>query len=592
MAENKPSSEESNVPNAKQRRKARRRKERQLKLAKEKRAAGKPLSLEEIRAEAEANFNPEPKVSAEAAKAEMAAVTGKTFDPIEITKEPEDPMEHTRSTTEVIEPTPVVEKSEPEPDPEPETKEEKHSVAVEVDLFAGGATTFEAMDAFREAQDEAAEMRGIVWDFEMLVDNILATTEASKVGGKIAALGQAMETRLAASKEVDETVDEIEERVNKTAADKFKNWLTAKIKPESEPVKETSGIRVTKGVDGKPHWFGWVSNKFRDRDYAASPKTGGEILTEEAHKDFVQWVYQNPAENMPQLWPWHLPEGAHKHRADWIDYADGFLVMSGPLTEKEAKLLTNLGEEYDLAMSHGLIRSDRHYDKERGLIQKYRSFEASYLPREFAANEWTDIQTIAKEVIKMGFTPERRDFLVDALGEEVVMELEGDTEGRGKALDELGVEWKGIADILEQVDSGPENKDEPAEVAVVEDEEEAEEAIPAKDLGQLEGLNEYLEKQAATLESQGKAIGAIAVAVEDLVKSDDEKIAKVIRPKNDAEEFEPIWKRSVTKSEENVIDEDNTEDKELADSKPGVPSDWIEETMGAGIQNAAAVPRN
>jgi uncharacterized protein YifE (UPF0438 family) len=439
------------------------------------------------------------------------------------------------------------------------------------------------MDAFREAQDEAAEMRGIVWDFEMLVDNILATTEASKVGGKIAALGQAMETRLAASKEVDETVDEIEERVNKTAADKFKNWLTAKIKPESEPVKETSGIRVTKGVDGKPHWFGWVSNKFRDRDYAASPKTG---------KDFVQWVYQNPAENMPQLWPWHLPEGAHKHRADWIDYADGFLVMSGPLTEKEAKLLTNLGEEYDLAMSHGLIRSDRHYDKERGLIQKYRSFEASYLPREFAANEWTDIQTIAKEVIKMGFTPERRDFLVDALGEEVVMELEGDTEGRGKALDELGVEWKGIADILEQVDSGPENKDEPAEVAVVEDEEEAEEAIPAKDLGQLEGLNEYLEKQAATLESQGKAIGAIAVAVEDLVKSDDEKIAKVIRPKNDAEEFEPIWKRSVTKSEENVIDEDDAEDKELADSKPGVPSDWIEETMGAGIQNAAAVPRN
>jgi uncharacterized protein YifE (UPF0438 family) len=192
----------------------------------------------------------------------------------------------------------------------------------------------------------------------------------------------------------------------------------------------------------------------------------------------------------------------------------------------------------------------------------------------------------------MGFTPERRDFLVDALGEEVVMELEGDTEGRGKALDELGVEWKGIADILEQVDSGPENKDEPAEVAVVEDEEEAEEAIPAKDLGQLEGLNEYLEKQAATLESQGKAIGAIAVAVEDLVKSDDEKIAKVIRPKNDAEEFEPIWKRSVTKSEENVIDEDDAEDKELADSKPGVPSDWIEETMGAGIQNAAAVPRN
>lgn len=590
--------------NAKQRRKLARRQARALKRAKDKRAAGEPLSHEELRAEAEATFNETPTISEADAKAEMAQATRKTFDPIEITKEPEDPMENTRSTTEVIEPAPVVEKAapKPKPKPEPETlpvpeakkevEEKDHLVAVS-SLFAGGATTFEAMDAFREAQDDANELRGVVWDFEMLVDNVLATTDAPKVGAKIAALGKAMEKRIKVSKEIDESVNEIEVRIGKSAADKFKSWLTGKIKPESEPVKETSGIRVTKGIDGKPHWFGWVSNKFRDRDVPAEPKLGGQIITEQAHKDFVQWVYQDPSENMPQLWPWHLPEGAHKSRADWIDYADGFLVMSGSLTEKEAELLTGLGEEYDLAMSHGLIRSDHHYDKERGLIQKYRTFEASYLPREFAANEWTDIQTIAKEVIKMGFTPERRDFLVTALGEEEVMKLESDTEGRGKALDELGVEWKGIAEVLESIESGPDDEDENEPAEVVEDQEEALEPVPAKDLEQLEGLNEYLETQAETQVSHGKAIEAIAVAVEGLVKSDDEKIAKAIRPKNDVKEMIPVWQRSETKSEDNVIDEDDADDKELADSKPGEDrSDWIEETMGAGIQDLAAVPRN
>jgi hypothetical protein len=332
-----------------------------------------------------------------------------------------------------------------------------------------------------------------------------------------------------------------------------------------------------------------VSNKFRDRDWPAEPKLGGQIITEAAHKEFIAWVDKDPKERMPRLWPWHTLGGEHKDRADWIDYTDGFLVMSGPLTEKEAELLTELGKEYDLAMSHGLVRSDLHYDKERGLIQRYRTFEASYLPREFAANEWTDIITIAKEVAEMGFAPEKRTFLERVLGEEKIMELEQDTEKRAKELEELGVEYKGLEEALSAI----------AEPDETEEEEKApenpeKEAVPAKE---FEGLSTYLEKQAETTDANSKAIVKIGDVLVKLSKSDDEKVAAAIRPKISMKDTKPIWQRSASESKENIIEvsddgePEDEEDKDLLKSKPGTDLHWMEEAIGAGAAEVAPVPK-
>jgi hypothetical protein len=354
--------------------------------------------------------------------------------------------------------------------------------------------------------------------------------------------------------------------------------------------KKASGIQVFKTKDGF-RWFGWVSNKYRDRDWPAEPELGGQIITEEAHKEFVLWVDENPKERMPRLWPWHTLGGQHKDRADWLDYADSFLVMSGPLTEKEADLLTGLGKEYDLAMSHGLVRSDHHYDKERGLIERYRTFEASYLPREFAANEWTDIITIAKEVAEMGFTPEKRTFLERVLGEEKVVELEQNTEDRAKELDELGIEWKGLTEALASIDSSTaEEEPEPKK-----EETPEKETVPAKE---FEGLNEFLEKQVEATEANSKAIVAIGDVLIKLSKSDDEKVADAIRPKISMKDTKPIWQRSASEAKENVIEVDaetkepkDEKDKDLLESKPGTKTHWMEEVMGAGAIEAAPVPK-
>ena len=350
---------------------------------------------------------------------------------------------------------------------------------------------------------------------------------------------------------------------------------------------KSSGFRVEKALDGSWRWFGWVSNKFRDRDKPAEPKLGGQILSEAAHKEFVEWATADP-KRMPELWPWHTKEGAHDLPADWIDYADGFLMMSGPLTAKEAERITQLAAHHDLAMSHGLINFD--YDKTNGVIRKYRTFEASYLPREHAANAWTDIETLRKEAADMGFNPERRGFLVEALGEERVKKLEGETEGRGKALESLGVEYKELSDTLERLadDGGDEEEgagvgDGPGDLKAVPTVDQIAAAVAQK--LELKELSELLKDQSQTILAMGKALTALA-------KSDDEKVAETLRPRADVKEFIPIWSRRLSQAKETVVDEEKPKDKELVEAKPG-PSkqSWVTETFGPPQSEAAAIPR-
>jgi hypothetical protein len=355
---------------------------------------------------------------------------------------------------------------------------------------------------------------------------------------------------------------------------------------------KSSGFRVEKALDGSWRWFGWVSNKFRDRDAPAEPKFGGQILSEAAHKEFVEWATADP-KRMPELWPWHTKEGAHDLPADWIDYADGFLMMSGALTAKEAVRVQQLAAKYDLAMSHGLINFD--YDGKNGVIRKYRTFEASYLPREHAANEWTDIETLQKEIADMGFNPARRGFLVEALGEERVKKLEGETESRGKALEGLGVEYKELSDTLERLadDDGEEEEvvgDGPGDLKTrlyigktAPSVDQIAAAVAAK--LELKELSELLKDQSQTILAMGKALTALA-------KSDDEKVAETLRPRADVKEFIPIWSRRLSQSEETRVDEEKPKDKELVEAKPG-PSkqSWVTETFGPPQSEAAAIPR-
>lgn len=315
-------------------------------------------------------------------------------------------------------------------------------------------------------------------------------------------------------------------------------------------------------------WFGLVSNKYRDRDTRRYPL--GEIITEAAHKEFVSWLDAHP-EQAPQLWTWHTPGTAREKRADWWDYtSEGFLCMSGPLTEAEAK---QFEPEEALAMSHGL--KVLAYDEGQGLIHQYRTFEVTELPAEWPANPWTSFGVLKKEA-EMAFTPEKRAHLVKRLGEAKVAELEAEPAALGKALEILGAEWKdapaGQPPAAEPpADKGAQTTGTP-EVQVDEHVLKAlYAALGGDELKQgIAGLVEKVgkvEALEAKVAEQDKLLQAQADALTQLKKTDDEKVADQIRPR-----VSPVtWGFQASKNDQTVVG-DAEADKQLTE---GMQDGWL-----------------
>lgn len=303
---------------------------------------------------------------------------------------------------------------------------------------------------------------------------------------------------------------------------------------------ENSGFRIFKDADGIWRWFGWATNKWRDKDSDADPVHGGEILTEAAHKEFIAWVDKNPTRRMPALWPWHTKEAAHEMRADWLDYANGFVCVSGPLGEEEAKAISRVADQYDLGMSHGFYALDR--DQEHGHILKYRTFEVSYLPLQNAANPWTDFVTIEKEVESMGFSDDKRAMLALLAGEEFAEEVEQETEAKADLLEQAGVDSK---------ENGKEPADEAAEEAAPAEEAEEAEAESAESADdETEAEEAESEEKEVEFLPREEAVTAFTLMTDMLVSLDDKLTALSV---TDAEKIEDAVEKTPRASLAEII---------------------------------------
>ena len=415
----------------------------------------------------------------------------------------------------------------------------------------GGAQSWRDLEKYLDSEATTDAVRETEWEFRSMVDNVLEDKSISitEKSARIAALADGFENRVAVNTEAFKEEDEPKGFIEK---------IVDKLKPKKKEQEEikSSGFVVEKDLKGQHRWFGWVSNKYRDRD--------GEIISEAAHKEFIEWVYKDAAARMPQLWLWHTPKTAMKERADWIDYADGFLHASGPLTEKEAKMLEGID---DPGMSHGFF-----CNKENDIINKYRSFEGSVLPLKYVANEWTDFATLQQEAKDM-FNPQKREFLVGRLGEEKVAELEASTKDRVEILKELGIEFKEAEEI-----PVVEKEEEPTpEEPVVEKEATALDAKAILDALGLSELSEYLEGQSKQVEELTATVKEQSETITALQKSDDEKIAETLTPRVDVEkDLQPVWLRRLSQSEETKAGEEDP----LLKEKPGTESSWISDAMG------------
>jgi hypothetical protein len=306
--------------------------------------------------------------------------------------------------------------------------------------------------------------------------------------------------------------------------------------------KEGNAIQIEKDANGDWRMVSWVSNKWLDRDK--------EIICEDAHKEYVEWVNANP-EFMPASLSWHIPETVRENHVDFMDYIDGFLVSSVKLTEKEATSLLEISKEVNLGMSHGSFVLERDPSDPR-IITKYRMYEVSDLPLKNAANPFTDLETISKEV-----GMDKKAYLSGIMGKE---KAEAYLEKIGlvkQALEAAQIESKEVTPPVEEPVVEP---------VVAEPNELVAEVLKKMD---IDGLNEFVLKAQEAMEK----IPVLEELVKELSGNQEEKLAELIDP--------PIsktmaWSRP-SESDENVIKKNDKLVKEV----PGLPEGmWLSELTG------------
>lgn len=186
--------------------------------------------------------------------------------------------------------------------------------------------------------------------------------------------------------------------------------------------KVNSEFFAYKDLQGNYRWYGWVTNKWIDRD--------NEIITDAAHKEFEAYLDNNPSA-APRLWTWHTKSTMRTHPADWWSYDNGIFSYSGILTEEEYRQYKSRNWKDSVGMSHGFIP----LAKEGNLINKYRTYEVSDLPLNNAANPYTSFEVnIMNE--------RKKAFLIATFGEELGTKMAQDKETMSTLLADMGINTK------------------------------------------------------------------------------------------------------------------------------------------------------
>lgn len=318
--------------------------------------------------------------------------------------------------------------------------------------------------------------------------------------------------------------------------------------PKIKEAAKKMGIGVEKGLivekDASGAWRAvmFPTNNFKDWD--------GEILSEKAHLEYVEWVNKN-MDLAPVFLTWHRAGTRREAQIDFVGYENGFLIMSAPLTEKEAAGLLRAQTVTDIGMSHGTFVLER----DGGVINQYRMVEVSDLPLENAANPFTDFAILTKEA-----NMDTKKYLAEVLGsDELAEKYLARTETKQKELRDAGVKE---AEKPAETPAAPvQSAVAPATVQTNKDE------IVAQVLKELdvEGLQEYLTKANEAIEK----VPVLEGLVRDLSKSRDDQLVEVLTPKA---ERKFLWSKArASESKETVVTE---KDEKLIKSVPGIDDEW------------------
>lgn len=327
---------------------------------------------------------------------------------------------------------------------------------------------------------------------------------------------------------------------------------------EASMEKEHTGIVIQKDANGDWRWVGWPSNNFKDRSE--------DILSEKAHKEYVDWWNKDkPA--FPVFTSLHAPGTARTYPVDFVGYENGFLVMSGKLTEAEAVRLLEVQKEYDLGMSHTGwgVRSSA----DPRVIDMYRIVEVTDLPIDMADNPFTDLSVMTKEADMK--QEEQLAYLTKLLGDEnrAKEALLSKTSLKQKELQEAGVEQK-EAPAAETPAVEPARLDMAAIVEAV-----------GKEFD-IEGLNQFVSTAQEAVEKVALLEGVIEKQQETIQKlsgDQEDKLVEMITPP--AARFAWSQKARASQSDKTVVEGEEKEN--LQKKQAGIPDDdeyWLSHITG------------
>lgn len=323
--------------------------------------------------------------------------------------------------------------------------------------------------------------------------------------------------------------------------------------------KEKQALTIQKDASGNWRWVGWASNNFVDWD--------GEIISEAAHKEYVSW-WENNKEFSPMFITWHTPDTMRKSAVDYVDYQNGFLIVSGPLEPDEAGALLRVQKQYDLGMSHGSLVLERDKNNTK-IITKYRMYEVSDLPLSNAANPFTNLESLDTTTKEVPMAVDKLKYFAALLGsEEKAKTFLEKTGMKQKELQDAGVTSKAT-------ETPPET---PPATAAPDISAEVEKVL--KEKYQIDDLNVWVEKA-------NEALDRLPV-LEELVKAlsveSDQKLAEKIAP---AATHTLAWtmKQRASQSEETQVPEDD----KLVKNKPGLDEEyWLSAVTGTQPVKAEA----
>ena len=167
----------------------------------------------------------------------------------------------------------------------------------------------------------------------------------------------------------------------------------------------------------------------------------------------------------------------------------------------------------------------------------------------------------------MGLNPEKKEFLVKTLGEERVGRLEEILPQLSKDLEEAGVGWKELVEVL---DPKPELKPDGDEEKEPEgngdgDSKGGEEPKPDEAVPATVNTKELTAAFKDLLAPISSAIAQLQTDVKELQKSDDEKIAARLGPKTNVDDISKV--KRPTDADGNIIPDEMIKSLDKVDSK-------------------------